>query len=389
MENEFNYDDMRPYHDDEVKATLEKLTNEPEFIYVLKFLYPNMDIDKLIQQLRSLNSIKEFQLQIIGPLILSIVQKAKGVYTLNGMEQLSFDEKYLFISNHRDIIMDAALLNTLFAEKGFDTTENAIGDNLCTRPWISDVLKLNKSFLIKRNGTKRELFNAFVKQSTYIRETITQKRNSIWLAQREGRAKDSDDRTQESLLKMLTISAKNNLKESFIELNITPICVSYEYDSCDYLKAMEFQQKRDNPDFKKSEEDDVTSMQIGITGYKGQMIYEVCQPINKEIEQFIQPDDDRNTILNKIAQLIDNKIHLNYHLFPCNYIALDNLNNESQFLGKHYTAEEKIKFEKYVDAQIEKIDWADKDIPFLKEKFWIMYANPAINQFKAMSKCNL
>ena len=154
MENEFNYDDMRPYHDDEVKATLEKLTNEPEFIHVLKFLYPNMDIDKLIQQLRSLNSIKEFQLQIIGPLILSIVQKAKGVYTLNGMEQLSFDEKYLFISNHRDIIMDAALLNTLFAEKGFDTTENAIGDNLCTRPWISDVLKLNKSFLIKRNGTK-------------------------------------------------------------------------------------------------------------------------------------------------------------------------------------------------------------------------------------------
>ena len=186
-----------------------------------------MDIDKLIQQLRNLISIKEFQLQIIGPLILSIVQKAKGVYTLNGMEQLSFDEKHLFISNHRDIVMDAALLNTLFAEKGYDTTENAIGDNLCTRPWISDVLKLNKSFLIKRNGTKRELFNAFVKQSTYIRETITQKRNSIWLAQREGRAKDSDDRTQESLLKMLTISAKNNLRESFIELNITPICVSY------------------------------------------------------------------------------------------------------------------------------------------------------------------
>ena len=120
MENEFNYDDMRPYHDNEVKATLEKLTNEPEFIHVLKFLYPNMDIDKLIQQLRNLNSIKEFQLQIIGPLILSIVQKAKGVYTLNGMEQLSFDEKHLFISNHRDIVMDASLLNTLFAEKGYE-----------------------------------------------------------------------------------------------------------------------------------------------------------------------------------------------------------------------------------------------------------------------------
>lgn len=383
MENEFDYDDMRPYHDEEVKTTLEKLTNEPEFIYVLKMLYPDTDIEQLILKLRSLRSIKEFQLEIIGPLILRIVQNAKDVYSLNGMEQLNLDEKYLFISNHRDIIMDAALLNTLFAGKGFDTTENAIGDNLCTRPWIRDVLKLNKSFLIKRNGTKRELFNAFIKQSAYIRETITQKRNSVWLAQREGRAKDSDDRTQESLLKMLTISAKNDLKNSFIELNISPICVSYEYDSCDYLKAMEFQQKRDNPEFKKSENDDVKSMQIGITGYKGRMIYEVCQPINKEIDQYIKSDDDRNTILKKIAELIDQKIHLSYHLFPCNYIALDNLNNDSKYLGTNYSQEDKIQFEKYVDAQIEKIELENKDIPFLKDKFWLMYANPVINQLNA------
>ena len=383
MENEFDYDDMRPYHDEEVKTTLEKLTNEPEFIYVLKMLYPDTDIEQLILKLRSLRSIKEFQLEIIGPLILRIVQNAKDVYSLNGMEQLNLDEKYLFISNHRDIIMDAALLNTLFAGKGFDTTENAIGDNLCTRPWIRDVLKLNKSFLIKRNGTKRELFNAFIKQSAYIRETITQKRNSVWLAQREGRAKDSDDRTQESLLKMLTISAKNDLKNSFIELNISPICVSYEYDSCDYLKAMEFQQKRDNPEFKKSENDDVKSMQIGITGYKGRMIYEVCQPINKEIDQYIKSDDDRNTILKKIAELIDQKIHLSYHLFPCNYIALDNFNNDSKYLGTNYSQEDKIQFEKYVDAQIEKIELENKDIPFLKDKFWLMYANPVINQLNA------
>lgn len=383
MGNEFNYDDMRPYRDEEVKATLEKLTSEPEFIQVVKFLYKDVDINLFIQKLRGLNSIKEFQLEIIGPLILKIVQKAKGVYTLNGMTELNPDQKYLFISNHRDIIMDAALLNTLFAKNGFETTENAIGDNLCTRPWIGDVLKLNKSFLIKRKGTKRELFDAFVKQSTYIRETITEKRNSIWLAQREGRAKDSDDRTQESLLKMLTISAKGNLKESFIELNISPICVSYEYDSCDYLKAMEFQQKRDNPDFKKSEEDDVRSMHIGITGYKGQMIYEVCQPINPEIEKYVQEEDDRNTILNKIARIIDQKIHLNYHLFPCNYVALDKLNNESTYLGSHYSEEDKLKFEKYVDAQIEKIELEQKDLPFLKEKFWIMYANPVINQNNA------
>lgn len=386
MENEFNYDDMRPYHDDEVKATIEKLTNETEFINVLKFLYPNVDLDLFIKKLRSLNSIKDFQLQIIGPLILQIVEKAKGVYILNGMENIDPKESYLYISNHRDIVMDAALLNTLFAGQGFETTENAIGDNLCTRPWIGDVLKLNKSFLIKRNGTKRELFNAFIKQSSYIRETISQKRNSIWLAQREGRAKDSDDRTQESLLKMLTISAKGNLKDSFTELNITPISVSYEYDSCDYLKAMEFQQKRDNPEFKKSEDDDVRSMQIGITGYKGQMIYEVCKPINSKIEKYILPEDDRNTILKKIATLIDREIHLNYHLFPCNYIALDNLNHESKFIGTKYTEDDKVRFEKYVDAQIEKIKLENKDIDFLKDKFWLMYANPVINQMSAESE---
>ena len=160
------------------------------------------------------------------------------------------------MSNHRDIVGDAAILNTLMITNGCDTAENAIGDNLCSRPWITEMMKLNKNFIVKRSGTKREIFEASKLLSSYIRKNIVEKSNSIWIAQREGRAKDANDRTQESLLKMFSMSSGSDLKQGFLELNILPVSISYEYDACDYLKAKEFQQKRDDANFKKSKEDD-------------------------------------------------------------------------------------------------------------------------------------
>lgn len=383
MATEFNYDSIRPYRDDEVKAVIERMTNDPEVIGVIKMLFPNKKTEEVIQWLRSMKSVFDFQSQLIAPLILNSLDATGTTYSLDGAESVDRSTEHLFISNHRDIIMDAGILNTLMNKQNIVTTENAIGDNLCARPWITDALKLNKSFLVRRSGTKRELFESFQMLSSYIRSAITTNRTSIWIAQREGRAKDSNDRTQESLLKMFSISGQESVKKGFMDLNIIPISFSYQYDSCDYLKAKEFQQKRDDAEFKKSPADDVESMKVGVLGYKGDVHIQITESINNEIDRLVNEEDDRQTVINKVVDIIDKKIHQNYRIYPLNYVAMDNLRGDTEHLGSQYTQAEKDAFETYVAKQIDKIDLPNKDVPFLQERFWTMYANPLINHLTA------
>ncbi len=383
MGKEFNYDDMRSFRDDEMSEVMKRTVETPEMRDVVQFVFPDKNPDEMLSKLSRISTVYDFQHQIIAPMLLSFAEKTNSKIFFNGLDNLYKDKKYLFISNHRDIIMDAGLLNSKFDQYGWETTEIAIGDNLCVQQWISDALRMNKCFLVKRSGTKRELFDAFVKLSSYIRQNITEMKNSIWIAQREGRAKDSNDRTQESLLKMMSISSVGSLKQGFLDLNIAPVSISYEYDSCDFLKAKEFQQKRDDENYQKSKADDVQNMQVGMFGYKGQIHYELTKPINEEIEELVNEEDNRQTVLNKVADIIDKHIHKNYHIFPVNYVALDKLNKNEEHLGKEYTEEERARFEQYVAKQIEKIDLKNKDIPFLEEKFWIMYSNPLINHLTA------
>lgn len=383
MATEYNYDSIRPYRDEEVKEVIERMTNDPEVIGVLKMLFPDKKTEEVIQWLRGMRTIYDFQTQLIANLILKSLDATGSTYSLDGVEEVDHSIEHLYISNHRDIIMDAGILNTLMYRHGITTTENAIGDNLCARPWITDALKLNKSFLVRRSGTKRELFEAFQILSSYIRGSITSGRTSIWIAQREGRAKDSNDRTQESLLKMFSISGKESVKKGFMDLNIIPVSFSYQYDSCDYLKAKEFQQKRDDAEFKKSPADDVESMKVGVLGYKGDVHIQVTECINDEIDRLVNEEDDRQTVIDKVSVIIDKKIHEHYRIYPINYVAMDNLRGNTEHLGSQYTAEEKAKFEAYVSKQIEKIDLPNKDIPFLQERFWTMYGNPLINHLAA------
>lgn len=383
MATEFNYDSIRPYRDEEVKEVIERMTNDPEVIGVLKMLFPDKKTEEVIQWLRGMRTIYDFQTQLIANLILKSLDATGSTYSLDGVEEVDHSIEHLYISNHRDIIMDAGILNTLMYRHGITTTENAIGDNLCARPWITDALKLNKSFLVRRSGTKRELFEAFQILSSYIRGSITSGRTSIWIAQREGRAKDSNDRTQESLLKMFSISGKESVKKGFMDLNIIPVSFSYQYDSCDYLKAKEFQQKRDDAEFKKNPADDVESMKVGVLGYKGDVHIQVTECINDEIDRLVNEEDDRQTVIDKVSVIIDKKIHEHYRIYPINYVAMDNLRGNTEHLGSQYTAEEKAKFEAYVSKQIEKIDLPNKDIPFLQERFWTMYGNPLINHLAA------
>lgn len=382
MEMEYSFDTLRPYRDEEVRDAFLRVTKEPEFKTVMKYLFQDK-ADDMIEFFLTLNSVYDFQSKVIAPFLLDLSKKTMDSLTISGLDNLKGDKKYLIMSNHRDIVGDAAILNTLMITNGFDTAENAIGDNLCSRPWITEMMKLNKNFIVKRSGTKREIFEASKLLSSYIRENIVKKNNSIWIAQREGRAKDADDRTQESLLKMFSMSSGSDLKQGFLELNILPVSISYEYDACDYLKAKEFQQKRDDANFKKSKEDDVLNMQVGLTGYKGRVHYEVMPDINGILQNEISDNDDRTAIVEKVAVVIDKCIHANYQIYPGNYVALDLLEGRDVCCSENYTAEEKERFVNYLNGQIGKIDLVNKDTDFLKTKILEMYANPLKNYIVA------
>lgn len=382
MEMEYSFDTLRPYRDEEVRDAFLRVTKEPEFKTVMKYLFQDK-ADGMIEFFLTLNSVYDFQSKVIAPFLLDLSKKTMDSLTISGLDNLKGDKKYLIMSNHRDIVGDAAILNTLMITNGFDTAENAIGDNLCSRPWITEMMKLNKNFIVKRSGTKREIFEASKLLSSYIRKNIVEKSNSIWIAQREGRAKDANDRTQESLLKMFSMSSGSDLKQGFLELNILPVSISYEYDACDYLKAKEFQQKRDDANFKKSKEDDVLNMQVGLTGYKGRVHYEVMPDINGILQNEISDNDDRTAIVEKVAVIIDRCIHANYQIYPGNYVALDLLEGRDVCCSENYTAEEKERFVNYLNGQIDKIDLVNKDTDFLKTKILEMYANPLKNYIVA------
>ncbi|MBP5457895.1 MAG: acyltransferase [Paludibacteraceae bacterium] len=384
MKNDYMYDDIRPYRDSELKEGMKRAVASPELDKVLAFLFPNRNLDEFKQFLLSMNTVHEFQEKVIAKFLVDLVDKTGNGMDINGLDGLDKSKRYLFISNHRDIVLDAALLDTLMIYHGMCAAENAIGDNLCSRPWITEMMKMNRNFIVKRSGTKREIFDASRKLSAYIRDNIVGSESSIWIAQREGRAKDSNDRTQESLLKMLSMSSGKDIRQGFIDLNITPVSISYEYDACDFLKAKEFQQKRDDPDFKKSKDDDVLSMQTGMMGYKGHIHYEVCEPISAKLEATLSPEADRQTVIEAVAAIIDQSIYSHYCLYPGNYVAYDEMEGTNKYLGDKYTPEQKATFDAYVEKQIAKIDLPNKDEAFLREKMLLMYSNLVRNYLKAI-----
>ena len=299
---------------------------------------------------------------------------------------MSFENKEslrnaLCISNHRDIILDSAFLCLLFMEHIGNTVEIAIGDNLLIRPWIKKLVRANRSFIVQRSASIREMLASSKRLSSYMHYTITERKQPIWLAQREGRAKDSNDLTQEGLIKMLSMYSSGNLVDALKELNIAPTAISYEYDPCDYLKAKEFQQKRDNPEHKKSPMDDLVNMQQGLIGYKGAIHYHVAECINDEIDK-IDRSLTKNEITAAVARIIDNKIHSNYRFYPINYYFYEQLTGDTRFADR-YTPEDAAKLDAYLADRIAKVDLPDKDEAFLRTKILEMYANPLKNYLKA------
>jgi len=377
MEKNPEFDDIRPFYDDETAPAIERLLKNSRFREIVTYLFQGEKLERAESLMRTFTNIHDFQHSLIKNVVFDLIYKTAAGAKCEGLENVSKSMACTFISNHRDIVMDASLLSVLLAEEGYETVEIAIGDNLLLADWIKDLVRLNKAFIVKRNVSGRQMFEVSMHLSKYIHYTIRGKNRSIWIAQREGRAKDSNDRTQESLLKMMAMGGDRSFLKSLMELNLTPLTFSYEYDPCDYLKAKEFQQKRDNPDFKKSQGDDLLNMQTGLFGYKGRIHLQIGRPINPTLLT-LDDSSGRNELAAQAASIIDKEIFLNYKFYPVNYIAYDRLWGNNSF-REQYTSGDVENFDRYFQQQLNKIDLPDKDIPYLMEKMEEMYAYPVKN----------
>ena len=370
------FKDIRPYEPEEMRQAFDDLLGDRQFNAIMKGFVPWLPKSVRNAMLRlAFKGVKtplDFQMRFMKPVVKYIIRKHTDGCSFDDTALRNFEQRYTFVSNHRDIVLDSAFLDVMLVEAGYPTTvEIGIGDNLLIYPWIKRLVRMNKAFTVRRGLSLRETLAASQLMSRYIHFAVTQKKENIWIAQREGRAKDSNDRTQDAVLKMLAMGG------GLQELNIVPLTISYEFDPCDYLKAQEFQQKRDNPSFKKSRQDDLDNMKTGILGYKGRVVYRAAAPINTWIEEL--KDVPKTEFYKAVAERMDREIHRGYTLFPCNYIALDELNGNSDS-ASHYTDADKQRFEKYLSGQIAKINIPNKDEAFLRERILTMYANPVINK---------
>lgn len=372
-----DFEDIRSFRDDEVTDALSRISQAPNFWRAVSYAIPDVPPDVMKEQLKRISTIDDFQKIIIYQCLHRLLTKVATSLNTKGITELP-NKPTLFITNHRDIIIDSALLCKCLVDAGRQTTEIAIGDNLLIEPWIKDLVRINKSFIVKRGGGIREQLNNSMQLSAYIRHDICERGQNVWIAQREGRAKDSNDRTQESLLKMLALSGEGSLPKRLSELNICPVAISYEFDPCDYLKAMEMQQKRDIEGFKKSMADDLRSMGTGVLGVKGRIMYSTDGLINNEILEVEQQISDKKQQVTAIAQIIDKHIHRNYELYPINYVAYDLLKH-SDAMSDHYSQDERQKATEYINAKLAMIDLPNRDDQFLRTKILEMYANPLIN----------
>ena len=371
------YDDIRPFDPEELPAAFERLLSDAQFQQVLGYLYPGVPLEAVKTKMMACKTNLEFQLAFCYGFLKGLMAKASKGFDMN-VEAVDVTKRYTFVSNHRDIVLDSALLDVLLYDAGFNTTcEIAIGDNLLSLPWVKDLVRLNKSFIVQRSLSPREFLMASKKMAEYMHYVVGEKNDNIWIAQREGRAKDSNDRTQPSILKMMAMGGEGSPVDRLRQLHIVPLAISYEYDPCDFLKAAEFQLRRDVPGWKKTALDDVNSMRTGIMGYKGEVHYH-CAPCIDGFLDNLSPDIPKTKVFDVIAEHIDKEIFRNYRLYPSNYIALDMLEGNEAHAGR-YTAEDKAVFEKYLQGQIARIDIPNKDEAFLRERMLTMYANPARN----------
>lgn len=372
------FDAIRPFEPEELPEVFDRLLQNEQFKQVLAYLYPGVPVEMIGQKMHQCRTNLEFQKAFCYDFLQNLLAKVcLGIDS--DFQNIDLKRRYTFVSNHRDIVLDSALLHKLLFDAGCDTTtEIAIGDNLLKLPWVKDIVRINKSFIVERSLSMRQMLVSSKRMADYMHFVISEKNDNIWIAQREGRAKNSDDRTQEAILKMMAMGGEGSVKQRLLSLHIVPLAISYEYDPCDFLKAAEMQQRRDVEGWKKGPMDDVISMQTGIMGYKGHIAY-CCAPCIDEWLETLADDMPKTDFFAAVARHIDEQIWSGYTLYPSNYVALDLLRGNDEQKA-NYTDADKAQFEAYLSAQLAKISIPNPDMPFLRERILEMYANPAINK---------
>lgn len=369
------YDDIRFYDDAEVRDALRNYVRHPMIKGLLQFTFPNVAYDKIEEKVLACNSIRAFQTEIIYYTVQKVLSKSSEGLSYSGFDRLQKDESYLYISNHRDIVLDTSLLNVVLYESNLKMTASAIGDNLVKKPFLLALSKLNRNFLVKRGLGPREMLKSSQKLSEYIRMLLLEEKRSVWMAQREGRTKDGNDRTQQGVLKMLAM-AKNadSVAEYFSQLKIVPVAISYEFDPTDVLKLPEILAKRMEQIYIKSANEDFKSILKGAQGNKGRIHIAAGKPISSDVLQGIEERSGSvNDQLKNITAYIDGRIHHNYKLWPANFIAFDLLNSSSTFEDQ-YNVKQKRQFERRLTRRV------DFKNALEVNSYLLMYAHPVINQ---------
>lgn len=383
-----NFEDIAPYPDSIFHEKMKHLLGEQGFEHAVRWVFPDVDYEAFKQELLKVNDKDTFQQKVMQPFLEMLAAKTTSGLSISGAERLNPHTAYTFITNHRDIVLDTSFLNLCFLRVKLPTTEVAIGSNLLVYEWINDLVRLNKSFIVKRDLPRLKALEAAKELSAYIHDTVINRNQSVWIAEREGRSKDSSDRAQESLVKMLGLAGDGNFKDNLMAINLMPVSISYEYDPNDYLKAREFLLRKNDPEFKKSQRDDLFAMETGLMQSKGRVHFTVGFPLNDEIKN-LDGTLDKNTLAREICHLIDCQIHSGYEIYPINYIAYDLLLHTHEF-ASHYTREEVDKFKQYIDNQLKKVDVPElsaDDYDYMKEMMLTMYANPLRNNINVDDTC--
>lgn len=381
-----NFDDIRPYTDVELREAIARLVEEPLLVKMMKWVYPGLSKLEIQKMFRDIKTVQQFQEEIGAPAMKVITQMTTSGLTFSNVEYIHRNQAYLFISNHRDIILDSALLNVSLMERGFETTEIAIGDNLLKTPMVRDLVRSNKNFIVNRDVNAREIYYYSMRLSNYIMDTIHKRNTSIWIAQREGRSKDGDDRTSTGLLKMFAMSSKQSIEDALLDLHIVPMCVSYEYDPCDILKTHELLHVRYFGKYEKKPGEDFHSMLTGLTGHKGRVNISVGREMIDAIEnmRFI---NNKNEKIRSLGEAIDDEMHRIYKLWPTNYIAYDLLHGTKGY-KEHYSNIQRIAFLNYIRGHVLKIALNRKKTGLpsenlnstTREILLQMYSNPVMNR---------
>lgn len=363
------FEDIRPYNDSEINAAMQRIADNDLFPLLATYVFPDREVDEVRNEVRSLNTIYDFQRSIMYYVNRSIIANTISQLTSGGFEHLKRDGAYLFVSNHRDIMLDASLLQNILVDHGHDTSEITFGANLMHGELVVDIGKSNKMFRVERPSKNiREFYMASKHLSDYIRNRVCELGSSIWIAQRNGRTKDGVDRTNVGIINMFRMSSKGGNIASIAELNIVPMAISYEWEPCDVLKALELYKREQGP-YVKREGEDLNSILTGIQEYKGAVHIQLCKPITAD--DLKGCDDMPSNEFNKhVATLIDERICSNYRLMSNNYIAHD-IRSGSAAHASHYTEEQ---FEKFV-AYLAKCDTMPHG-ETIRERLLAIYANP-------------